>query len=343
MLSNSTALENLIRTGLGGDKVSFKSVVDGLVRDAEKRGDENLLRLIKLASVGVERGGAFEDKTDIAAIKGAFTNKEAGNDKIPFALQKQKTDAKIENMILKPEIIELIREVVEEQNDYEDFIDAGLKPRHKILLLGPPGNGKTQVTKAFANAMDLPLYFVRYDSLISQEPGETSRNLNNCFEFTKTHRCIMFFDEIDAIGKERSDASETAEMKRVVSTLLVQLDDVPPHVICIGATNHAGALDKAFRRRFDLRIQLPAPRPEEYDKYLRMQFKRFNHEPKQSLRVIGSAIEVENFAEAEIFVADCIRTFIKQRKRGAPVDIDTAIDLTLDIWPKARAKIVEDN
>jgi SpoVK/Ycf46/Vps4 family AAA+-type ATPase len=128
-------------------------------------------------------------------------------------------------------------------------------------------------------------------------------------------------------------------MKRVVSTLLVQLDDVPPHVICMGATNHAQMLDRAFLRRFDLRIQLPGPETDEYERYLKKQFKRFGHEPKQSMRVIALAIEVENYAEAEIFVADCIRTFIKQKKKGNPLNIDQAIDMTLDIWPKARAKI----
>ncbi len=342
MLANSTALENLIRAGLGGDKAGVKTVVDQIMKDAEQAGDENLTRLIRLASMGVSgRGGSFEDKTDLDAIKSAFDQKEAAVDEIPLALQKQKTDALLQNMILKKEIIELIEETIEEQNDYQDFLDGGLKPRHKILLLGPPGNGKTQVTKAFANKMGLPLYFVRYDSLISQKPGETSANLNACFEFAKTHRCILFFDEIDAIGKERSNADETAEMKRVVSTLLVQLDDVPPHVICIGATNHANALDRAFLRRFDLRIQLPGPEIDEYERYLLMQFKRFGYEPKMSMRFLGHAIEVENYAEAEIFVADCIRTFIKQRKRGNPVSIETAIDMTLDFWPKARAKIVK--
>jgi SpoVK/Ycf46/Vps4 family AAA+-type ATPase len=339
MLQNSAALENLIRSGLGGDKVGVKTVVDQLMKEAQGRGDDNLVRLLRVASQDAKQGGFFDDKTDVDAIKAAYTAKAASNDEIPLGLQKQKTDAKIENMILRPEIVTLIEETIDEQNDYQDFIDGGLKPRHKILLLGPPGNGKTQVTKAFANRMQLPLYFVRYDALISQEPGQTSKNLSTCFDFAKTHRCILFFDEIDAIGKERSDPNESAEMKRVVSTLLVQLDDVPGHVICMGATNHAGMLDRAFLRRFDLRITLPGPETDEYEKYLKMQFKRFNHEPKQSMRVIALAIEVENYAEAEIFVADSIRTFIKQRKKGNPVDIDKAIDLTLDIWPKARAKI----
>jgi SpoVK/Ycf46/Vps4 family AAA+-type ATPase len=339
MLDNSSALENLIRAGLGGDKTGVKNIVDQIAKDAERDGDDNLLRLLRLASMGASKGGSFEDKTDMDAIKAAFDKKAAGNDEIPLALQKQKTDAQMKDMILRPEIVELIEETIDEQNDYQEFLDGGLKPRHKILLLGPPGNGKTQVTKAFANRMGLPLYFVRYDSLISQRAGETSQNLNSCFEFAKTHRCILFFDEIDAIGKERSDPNETAEMKRVVSTLLVQLDDVPPHVICMGATNHAQMLDRAFLRRFDLRIQLPGPETDEYERYLKMQFKRFGHEPKQSMRVIALAIEVENYAEAEIFVADCIRTFIKQKKKGNPLNIDQAIDMTLDIWPKARAKI----
>ncbi len=177
--------------------------------------------------------------------------------------------------------------------------------------------------------MGLPLYFVRYDALISQRPGETSKRLNEAFEFCKTHRCIMFFDEIDAIGKERADPNETAEMKRVVSTLLVQLDDVPPHVICMGATNHAGLLDRAFLRRFDLRIILPDPSVTEYAEYLKMAFNKWNLKPRRNLRVLAISLQVENFAEAEIFVSDCVRTWVKNDK---VMDIEDVIDVTFEAW-----------
>lgn len=280
--------------------------------------------------------GKFEDRTDADAISAAFVQKEAAIDDIPIGLQREKTNATLEHLIMEPETKGIIEDVIAEQGDYQKFLDVGLKPRHKILLIGPPGNGKTQATKAFANKMGLPLYFVRYDALISQKAGETSKRLNDAFVFAKSHRCILFFDEIDAIGKERADPNETAEMKRVVSTLLVQLDDVPPHVICMGATNHAGLLDRAFLRRFDLRIVLPNPGVTEYAAYLEMAFKKWNLFPKQNLRVLGISLQVENFAEAEIFVSDCIRTWAKN---DCKMDIDEVIGVTFQQWPRSRVKI----
>lgn len=335
MINNMSAFENLVRSGVSGDKSGFKAVVDQLLQEAEVIGDETLARLLKAAMTGGEKG-SIEDRTDKAAISAAFDNKLQSLDDIPIGLQLQKTNATLDALILKQETVDVITSVIEEQQDYQLFLDIGQKPRHKLLLIGPPGNGKTQATKAFANKMGLPLYFVRYDALISQRPGETSKRLNTVFEFAKSHRCILFFDEIDAIGKERSDPNETAEMKRVVSTLLVQLDDVPPHVICMGATNHAGLLDRAFLRRFDIRITLPNPGTTEYARYLKMAFKKWGHEPSRNLRVLGISLQVENFAEAEIFVDDCIRAWAKSRKT---LTIDEAIDQTLIAWPKSRVKI----
>jgi SpoVK/Ycf46/Vps4 family AAA+-type ATPase len=206
------------------------------------------------------------------------------------------------------------------------------------MLIGPPGNGKTQVTKAIAHFMGVPLYFVRYDDLVSQRQGETSKRLSKVFEFARSHRCILFFDEIDAIGKDRGDESQSAEMKSVVSTLLVQLDDVPPHVMCLGATNHPEMIDKAMWRRFHIRVILPNPTIDEFVKYLDMAFKRFGHDPKIDLKILSYRLEAENFAEVEVFVDDCARTFVRLDKN---VPIEDAIERAVQTWPKTRVKIAK--
>ena len=83
--------------------------------------------------------------------------------------------------------------------------------------------------------------------------GETAFRLDQVFEFARTRRCVLFFDEFDSIAKERSDAHETGEIKRVVSTLLMQIDRLPSHVIVIAATNHSELLDRAAWRHFQLK------------------------------------------------------------------------------------------
>jgi AAA+ superfamily predicted ATPase len=127
------------------------------------------------------------------------------------------------------------------------------------LLSGPPGNGKTTLAEAVAEAIAVPLLTVRYDALVGAYLGETNARLARLFEYVRSTPCVLFFDEFDAVGKERGDIHETGEIKRVVSFLLMQLDQLPSYVVVVAATNHAELLDRAVWRRFQLRIDMPLP------------------------------------------------------------------------------------
>ena len=100
---------------------------------------------------------------------------------------------------------------------------------------------------------------MRYESVIASYLGETAVRLSRLFDQVRTRRCVLFFDEFDVVGKERRDVHETGEIKRVVSSLLLQIDDLPSHVVVVTATNHPELLDRAVWRRFQLRLNLPAP------------------------------------------------------------------------------------
>ncbi|HLY88037.1 MAG TPA: ATP-binding protein [Acetobacteraceae bacterium] len=127
------------------------------------------------------------------------------------------------------------------------------------MLSGPPGNGKTSLAEAIAEAVAVPLLTVRYDALVGAYLGETNARLARLFDYVRTTPCVLFFDEFDAVGKERGDIHETGEIKRVVSFLLMQLDQLPSYVVVVAATNHAELLDSAVWRRFQLRIDMPLP------------------------------------------------------------------------------------
>lgn len=105
----------------------------------------------------------------------------------------------------------------------------------------------------------VPFISVRYEGIMDSYLGETSNNLNSLFEYVRTRQCVLFFDEFDTIGKERGDTQETGEIKRVVSSLLLQIDRLPSHVIVITATNHPELLDRAVWRRFQLKLELENP------------------------------------------------------------------------------------
>lgn len=328
-------IDALLKAGYRGDKASFREEMETVTRLAEAEGDGAMLAAVRAAAAAGE-GGKVDDKTNAVDKAAAFRATLRDVSEIPVGLTMVKTNVKMEHVILPAHVKAVIEEFIAEQDDNEKYIKEGLEPRNKCMFLGPPGNGKTALSKAIANRMGCPLYFVRYDALISQRPGETSKRLYALFEFVKSHRCILFFDEVDAIGKERGDENEGGEMKRVVSTLLVQLDDVPPHVIVLGATNHAGMLDRAIWRRFHIRISLPNPGTNEFEAYLKMAYARYKQEPKTDLRILAIRLEAENFAEVEVFVEDCVRTWIRRDKKCT---VDEAIEEAIVAWPRTRVKI----
>lgn len=166
---------------------------------------------------------------------------------------------RLDDLVLPESVRDVIDELVEEQQRAEVLRAYGLEPRHRVLLVGPPGNGKTSLAEAVAEALLLPLVVVRYEEVIGSYLGETAARLAAVFAFARTRRCVLFFDEFDAVAKERGDEHETGEIKRVVSSLLLQVDAVPSHALVVAASNHPELLDRAVHRRFQLRLELPLP------------------------------------------------------------------------------------
>src|SRR5699024_10533151 len=111
----------------------------------------------------------------------------------------------------------------------------GLDPRHRVMLVGPPGNGKTSLAEAIAEALAVPFFVIRYEALIGSYLGETANRLKCVFDYVRTTPCVVFFDEFDAVGKERGDTHETGEIKRVVSSLLMHVDELPSYTVIIAA------------------------------------------------------------------------------------------------------------
>jgi AAA+ superfamily predicted ATPase len=159
-----------------------------------------------------------------------------------------------------PEVAqEDIRLLIEEQHRADLLRAYNLEPRHKVLLIGPPGNGKTSCAEAIAAELAVPLIPLQYETLITSYLGETSAKLARVLGAARQRHCVLFLDEFDTVAKERGDEHDSGEARRIVSTLLLQLDQLPSHVIVCAATNHSELLDRAVWRRFELLIELPMP------------------------------------------------------------------------------------
>ena len=158
--------------------------------------------------------------------------------------------------------------------------------------------------------MNVPFIVVRYEGIIGSYLGETAQRIGRVFEHARSRRCVLFFDEFDAVGKERGDTQETGEIKRVVSSLLLQVDAVPSYVVVVSASNHPELLDRAVWRRFQVRIELPKPKQIQIEEWIR----RFEIRSGQNLGLSARSLAVQlkgySFSEVEDFCTDVMRAIV---------------------------------
>jgi SpoVK/Ycf46/Vps4 family AAA+-type ATPase len=163
-----------------------------------------------------------------------------------------------------------VRLFIKERQSFEKLSDAGLPPRNRILLAGPPGNGKTSLAEALAKDLGLPFLSIKLHETIGAHIGETSTRLGRLFEYTFFNNCLIFLDELDCLGSTRILDGDGADKERnsMVNTLLTNLDRLPSESIVIGATNLPEEIDGALERRFNLKLWLDVPNTESINKYI---------------------------------------------------------------------------
>ncbi len=240
---------------------------------------------------------------------------------------------RLSELILPNYVQELCEGLIEEQLRSDLLRSYGLEPRHKMLLVGAPGNGKTTLAEAIAESLMVPFYTVRYEQLIGSYLGETASRLSQLFDYARTRPCVLFFDEFETLGKERGDTHETGEIKRVVSSLLLQIDSLPSYVIVIAATNHDILLDKAAWRRFQVRIELPPPTRSALSMWFSLYERKNDFDFGIEPETIAKKIYGCSFAEAEEIATEIYRRYVL----SMPVDNTKRItNEVLRLWAKQR-------
>ncbi len=158
---------------------------------------------------------------------------------------------RLSDMALSEGLAERLGRVIREQRQRERLRSHGFSPLRKLLLIGPPGTGKTMTASALAGDLGQPLFTIQLDGLITKFMGETAAKLRLVFEAIAETRGVYLFDEFDALGSQRGNGNDVGEIRRVLNSFLqfLELDDSDSLVI--GATNHVGLLDQALFRRFD--------------------------------------------------------------------------------------------
>lgn len=165
------------------------------------------------------------------------------------------------DLVLDPEVHDHLARVILEQRQHDRLRAQGFRPLRRVLLTGPPGTGKTLSASALAGEFRLPLFVIRLDGLITKYMGETAAKLRLVFDALVETRGVYLFDEVDALGGERSRDNDVGEIRRVLNSFLQFLEQDQSDSLLVAATNHPQLLDRAMFRRFDAVIQYPLPTP----------------------------------------------------------------------------------
>lgn len=294
-MARADLLLNLVRAGTSGNQPLFKQTLEALI--AEERGKNHTILAEHLAKYLTENGRSAIDSS-------------SPNNRLQNFLLEMVPNKSVNDLILTDAVRSLVNELTEEHNRSDLLRSYGMEPRNKVLLVGPPGNGKTSFAEALAESLMTPLFTVRYHAVIASYLGETGVRLRQMFEHVKTRRCVLFFDEFDAIAKERGDIHETGEIKRVVSSLLLEMDALPSYVVVVTATNHPELLDRAVWRRFQIRISLPKPGRDEIEQWFEGFQKRLKEPLPLSVSDLSKMLLGLSYAELNEFGNDVLRRHI---------------------------------
>lgn len=318
-MAQADLLVSLVKSATSGDQLAMRKVAENLIQEEKNKGHRVLAdRLTKAL------------RPDTLKPVGTDTINQNGRDgRYKNLIYETIPERSLSTLVLPDKINDQIKEVVEEQHRSELLHAHNLRARNRLLFAGPPGNGKTTLAEALAYELMYPLLVVRYETLVGSYLGETAGRLKHLFDYAKTQRCVLFFDEFETLGKERGDIHETGEIKRVVSSLLLQIDDLPDYVVIVAASNHSELLDRAVWRRFQVRIELPLPTRVQLTRLIESISKRCQIKFGYATETLAKHMKGLNFAEVEEFCLSVVRRAVLDHQAE---DAKTITKIKLEQW-----------
>jgi SpoVK/Ycf46/Vps4 family AAA+-type ATPase len=270
-VATAEQLKALVRSFGEGDRATFLAVAMQVAAHAARQGHGQLaeeLRAIidRVKSQGIAAPRRVEAPTPLVQPRGEL----AGI--LSVAYPKTRTA----EMVLDPTVRRKLDRVLREHRQAAKLQAHGLVPRHRLLLVGPPGSGKTMTASALAGEMSLPLFTIQLDGVITKFMGETAAKLRLVFDAIRTTRGVYLFDEFDAIGGRRSAPNDVGEIRRVLNSFLLFLEEERSDSLVVAATNHPDLLDRALFRRFDDVVEYSAPSGPAIDRAVRAKLGAFS-------------------------------------------------------------------
>lgn len=299
-MANAEQLKALVKSHIERDDRHFYSVAMQVAAREAKVGHGKLAQelrdMIDAAKARVSPADATGNLVPLARPRGELANL------LTVAYPKNR----LVDMVLDTDVAEQLGRILKEQKHHSRIREHGLSPRRKLLLVGPPGTGKTMTASVLAGELGVPLFSVRLDALITKFMGETAAKLRQVFDAISEVRGVYFFDEFDAIGSQRGLANDVGEIRRVLNSFLQMIESDQSNSLILAATNHVEILDYALFRRFDDVIEYRLPSGPQAAKLLQARLGKFAPKPFP-LKALTAKAEGLSYAEIRRAVDESIK------------------------------------
>lgn len=279
-MATAEHIENLIKAHYDRDEEKFKTVILQIAAYEARHNHAALARDLKILA-------------DKAPVRANILRSNVQNSMFSVTMPSDK----LSDLVVSDETLERIERILNEYRNKNKLRNYGLSNRRKILIEGNPGTGKTYTASIIASELDLPLYTVQMDKVVTKFMGETSAKLRQIFDSISLSTGVYLFDEFDAIGADRNLDNEVGEARRILNSFLQFIEQDDSDSIIIAATNNQKILDQALFRRFDDVLHYSLPTKKEIQRLFEIQITPFHNNFIPTDRLVSQA---ETLSQAEI-------------------------------------------
>lgn len=294
---------DLVQAHYSHSEDDFRKIVNSLIDEEFAKGNRSLAVSLQRAMVDTNRH-----------LRKLVAPPDSDDDFMP-SLPK----ASLDDVVLTPKVHSSILGVIEEQAHKEELESRHVDPTSRILLQGPPGCGKTMVAHAIADALGKTIMVVDFGTLISSLMGESGSNISRLFRKAAATGSVLFIDEVDAIGRTRGDDHDNGEAKRIVISLLQNLDNAPSDLMIVAATNMFSMLDGAVVRRFQKIVEIDIPTDEQRAEIIAKYFERHPHDGGYELSSLNTIMAGASGSEVRNSLDGMSRRAVVEGYHG-PID-----------------------
>ncbi len=254
-MANAQQIKALIESHIKGDDSRFYSIAMQVAARAAKSGHVRLAHDLKAL--------VDEAKSKAPPLGSHPVPILRPQGELAGLLHVSYPEVRLQDLVLPNELKARLKRALKEQRARDTLKSHGFEPQRKLLLVGPPGTGKSMTASMMAAELGLPLFTIQLDGLITKFMGETAAKLRLIFDHIRDLRAVYLFDEFDAIGADRGKSDDVGEMRRVLNSFLQFVENDASDAVLVAATNHAQMLDRALFRRFDAMIEYQLPSAEQ--------------------------------------------------------------------------------